>query len=74
MRSEWLGLVLTVGDTALAETVAGLNAVVMLGSCLHAAPSAEDAAELAAGGLAAVTRLPFAAVGWYPQLRARWHH
>ena len=67
MRSEWLGQVLTVGDTALAETVAGLNAVVMLGSCLHAAPSAEDAAELAAGGLAAVTRLPFAAVGWYPQ-------
>ena len=53
VRSEWLGPVLTVGDTALAETVAGLNAVVMLGSCLHAAPSAEDAAELAAGGLAA---------------------
>lgn len=65
MRSERLGQVQTVA--ALAQTVAGLNAVVLLGSCLHAAPSSEDAAELAAGGLAAVTRLPFAAVGWYPQ-------
>jgi PucR C-terminal helix-turn-helix domain/GGDEF-like domain len=44
----------------------GLNAVVLLGSCLHAVPSSEEAAELAAGGLAAVTRLPLAAVGWYP--------
>ena len=68
MRSERLGQVPTV-DATLAQTVAGLNAVVMLGSCLHAAPSAEDAAELAAGGLAAVTRLPFAAVGGTPRDR-----
>ena len=54
------------GDATLQETVAGLNAVVMLGSCLHAAPSAQEAAELAAGGLAALTRLPLAAVAWYP--------
>ena len=66
MRSERLGPVPAGGDTALQEIVAGLNAVVMLGSCLHAAPSSQDAAELAAGGLAAVTRLPLAAVGWYP--------
>jgi PucR C-terminal helix-turn-helix domain/GGDEF-like domain len=65
VRSERLGP--AEGDATLRGTVAGLNAVVMLGSCLHAAPSAEDAAELAAGGLAAVTRLPLAVVGWYPE-------
>ncbi|MGE3285983.1 MAG: PucR family transcriptional regulator [Pseudonocardia sp.] len=49
------------------ETVAGLNAVVLLGSFMHAAPSSTTTAELAAGGLAAVTRLPLAAVAWYPE-------
>ena len=48
MRSERLGPVAT--DARRGAAVAGLNAVVMLGSCLHAAPRAEDAAELAAGG------------------------
>ncbi len=47
------------------ETVAGLHAVVMLGSFMHAAPSAEDTAELSVGGLSALTRLPLAAVAWY---------
>lgn len=66
MRSERLSQVLPGGDAALHETVAGLNAVVMLGSCLHSAPTAEDAVDLAAGGLAAVTRLPLAAIAWFP--------
>ncbi|MCW2632483.1 MAG: diguanylate phosphodiesterase, partial [Pseudonocardia sp.] len=47
------------------ETVAGLHAVVMLGSFMHAAPSSEDTAELSVGGLSALTRLPLAAVAWY---------
>ncbi|MFC4941913.1 PucR family transcriptional regulator [Pseudonocardia sp. GCM10023141] len=53
--------------TLMQETVSGLNAVVMLGSFMHAAPTAEHTAELAAGGLAAVTRLPLAAVAWYAE-------
>lgn len=53
-------------ERELRETVAGLNAVVMLGSFMHSAPSSTTTAELAAGGLAAVTRLPLAAVAWYP--------
>ncbi|MGD9531235.1 MAG: PucR family transcriptional regulator [Pseudonocardia sp.] len=52
-------------DAGLRETVAGLNAVVLLGSFMHSAPNATTTAELAAGGLAAVTRLPLAAVAWY---------
>lgn len=58
----------TVGPAAAGpsqETVAALNAVVMLGSFMHAAPSSGNTAELAAGGLAALTRLPLAAVAWY---------
>ncbi len=47
------------------ETVAGLHAVVMLGSFMHAAPDSEDTAELSVGGLSALTRLPLAAVAWY---------
>ncbi|MHA6780642.1 helix-turn-helix domain-containing protein [Pseudonocardia saturnea] len=53
------------GDEGLQGTVAGLNAVVMLGSFMHAAPTAEKTAELSAGGLAALTRLPLTAVAWY---------
>ena len=49
----------------LQETVAGLHAVVMLGSFMHAVPDPENTAELAAGGLAALTRLPLVAVAWY---------
>lgn len=65
MRAERFGDVGPGGGGELQETVAGLNAVVMLGSFLHAAPSSASAAELAAGGLAALTRLPLAAVAWY---------
>ncbi|MGD9525325.1 PucR family transcriptional regulator [Pseudonocardia sp.] len=60
------GAMRTVTYEELQGTVVGLNAVVMLGSFMHAAPSSAAAAELAAGGLAAVTRLPLAAVAWYP--------
>ncbi len=49
---------------ALQETVAGLHAVVMLGSFMHAAPRSADTAELSVGGLAALTRMPLAAVAW----------
>lgn len=52
-------------DEGLQGTIAGLNAVVMLGSFMHSAPSSENTAELAAGGLAALTRLPLTAVAWY---------
>jgi hypothetical protein len=52
-------------DPSLHETVTALHAVVMLGSFMHAAPDSEKTAELAAGGLAALTRLPLATVAWY---------
>ncbi|MGH3906870.1 MAG: PucR family transcriptional regulator [Pseudonocardiaceae bacterium] len=54
-------------DQRLQETIAGLHAVVMLGSFMHARPDPENTAELAVGGLAALTRLPLAAVAWYSE-------
>lgn len=54
------------GYARLEKTVAGLNAVVMLGSLTHAAPSPEKAAELSLGGLVALTRAPLAVVAWNP--------
>ncbi len=53
-------------DQRLQETIAGLHAVVMLGSFMHARPDPENIAELSVGGLAALTRLPMAGVAWYP--------
>jgi hypothetical protein len=47
------------------ETIAGLNAVALLGSFMHAVGDAEKVAELAAGGLAALVRVPLGAVAWF---------
>lgn len=49
------------------ETIAGLHAVVLLGSFMHSSPRQQNTAELAAGGLAAIARVPLAAVAWYPE-------
>lgn len=49
------------------ETIAGLHAVVLLGSFMHSSPQQQTTAELAAGGLAAIARVPLAAVAWYPE-------
>jgi sugar diacid utilization regulator len=54
-------------EQQLRESVAALYAVVLLGSFMHAAARQEDTAELAAGGLSALTRAPLAAVAWYPE-------
>jgi PucR C-terminal helix-turn-helix domain/GGDEF-like domain len=54
-------------DSQLREMIAGLHAVVLLGSFMHSSPRQQDTAELAAGGLAAIARVPLAAVAWYPQ-------
>jgi PucR C-terminal helix-turn-helix domain/GGDEF-like domain len=54
-------------DDQLREKVAGLHAVVLLGSFMHSSPRQQDTAELAAGGLAAIARVPLAAVAWYPK-------
>lgn len=51
---------------ALREVVAGLNTLVMLGAFMHSAPGPASAAELASGGLYALTKLPLTAVLWYP--------
>lgn len=53
-------------DDQLQEKIAGLHAVVLLGSFMHSSPRQQDTAELAAGGLAAIARVPLAAVAWYP--------
>src|SRR4051812_31194244 len=45
--------------------IAGLNAVGLLGSFMHAVGDPEKVADLAAGGLTALTRVPLAAVAWY---------
>ena len=45
--------------------IAGLNAVALLGSFMHAVAGTHKVAELAAGGLAALTRVPLASVAWY---------
>jgi DNA-binding PucR family transcriptional regulator len=54
-------------DDPVRETIAGLHAVVLLGSFMHSCPQQQDTAELAAGGLAAIARVPLAAVAWYPE-------
>jgi PucR C-terminal helix-turn-helix domain/GGDEF-like domain len=54
-------------DDPARETIAGLHAVVLLGSFMHSSPQQQDTAELAAGGLAAIARVPLAAVAWYPE-------
>ena len=54
-------------DDQLREKIAGLHAVVLLGSFMHSSPRQRDTAELAAGGLAAIARVPLAAVAWYPK-------
>jgi hypothetical protein len=54
-------------DKQVRETIAGLHAVVLLGSFMHSSPRQQDTAELAAGGLAAIARVPLAAVAWYPE-------
>lgn len=65
MREGSANLTLGAGEEALREQVAALYAVVLLGSFMHAARRQEDAAELAAGGLAALARARLAAVAWY---------
>jgi hypothetical protein len=54
-------------DGQVRETIAGLHAVVLLGSFMHSSPQQQTTAELAAGGLAAIARVPLAAVAWYPE-------
>ena len=54
-------------DGQARETIAGLHAVVLLGSFMHSSPQQQNTAELAAGGLAAIARVPLAAVAWYPE-------
>jgi len=54
-------------DGRVRETIAGLHAVVLLGSFMHSSPQQQNTAELAAGGLAAIARVPLAAVAWYPE-------
>jgi hypothetical protein len=54
-------------DDPARDTIAGLHAVVLLGSFMHSSPQQQDTAELAAGGLAAIARVPLAAVAWYPE-------
>ncbi len=54
-------------DGQVRETIAGLHAVVLLGSFMHSSPQPQNTAELAAGGLAAIARVPLAAVAWYPE-------
>src|SRR5258708_38987866 len=54
-------------DGRVRETIAGLHAVVLLGSFMHSSPQQQTTAELAAGGLAAIARVPLAAVAWYPE-------
>jgi hypothetical protein len=54
-------------DDPVRGTIAGLHAVVLLGSFMHSSPRQQDTAELAAGGLAAIARVPLAAVAWYPE-------
>lgn len=53
-------------DHGLRETVAGLYALVMLGSFMHAISDSDKTAELAVGGLVALTHLPLTGVAWYP--------
>ena len=57
----------TSDDGQVRETIAGLHAVVLLGSFMHSSPQQQTTAELAAGGLAAIARVPLAAVAWYPE-------
>ena len=45
--------------------IAGLNAVALLGSFMHAVGDLEKVADLAAGGLAALARVPLAAIAWH---------
>jgi hypothetical protein len=54
-------------DGQVRETMAGLHAVMLLGSFMHSSPQQQNTAELAAGGLAAIARVPLAAVAWYPE-------
>jgi hypothetical protein len=54
-------------ETQAQDEMASLHAVVMLGSFMHAAPDPAKTAELSAGGLVALCRLPLAAVAWYAE-------
>src|SRR5258706_5596502 len=57
-------------DTSRA-LIAGLNAVALLGSFMHAVADTVKVADLAAGGLAALARVPLAALAWYDRTPER---